>query len=78
MRGINIIYENYQYQIKKTDSKYYLKCIRCSGATMNTNPDITEIIRQPGNHNHDTEEAHIEYEAMRQKILRKIKTILHQ
>ena len=38
---------------------------------MISNPDITAI-RQPGKHNQDQEKALIEYEAMRQKVLRKI------
>ena len=47
-RGINIIFENYRQKInRKTQTTCYLKCVRSCGATMLTNPEITQVIRPP-------------------------------
>ena len=44
-RGINIIFENYRYKInKKTQTTYYLSCVKSCVARMSTNPEITQVI----------------------------------
>ena len=70
-RGINIIFENYRYKInRKTQTTHYLKCVRSCGATMLTNHEITQVIRPPGLHSHPEESEQIEYEKIRQKMLK--------
>ena len=71
-RGINIIFENYRYTInRKTQTTYYLKCVRSCGATKKlTNPEITQVIRPPGLHCHPEKSEQIEYEKIRQKLLK--------
>ena len=70
-RGINITFENYRYIInRKTQTTYYLKCVRSCGATMLTNPEITQVIRPRGLHSHPEESEQIEYEKIRQKMLK--------
>ena len=70
-RGINIIFENYRYKInRKTRTTYYLKCVRSCGATMLTNPEITQVIRPPGLHSQPEESEQIEYEKIRQKMFK--------
>ena len=61
-RGINIIfYKNYRFKInRKTQTTYYLKCVRSCGATMLTIPEITQVIRPPGLHSHPEESEQIE------------------
>ena len=66
-RGSNRILENYRYKInRKTQTTYYLKCVRSCGATMLNKPEITQVIRPPGLHSHPEESEQIEYEKIRQ------------
>ena len=70
-RGINIIFEKYRYKInRKTQATYYLKCVRSCGAPMLANPQITQVIRPPGLYRHPEESEQIEYERIRQKMLK--------